>query len=284
MKNNIWLISALLLIMSSCASTPPATNETQAEEKVETVKEEILKTVIIDVYLVLNEISSSSDGIIDGYIEYKYDQEGNLLEKKELDSEKKQLNRMENFYSGSLAVKTQWFSGEEDKPGIYIEREFSGINPVIEKSIDLKGISQSISEYEYDNDQNVVKWIISSGDNVPMIVTEYTYEKGLKKTVQFLTPLGEPEGSIEYTWNDGKIESEKTFDSDGELERSIEYEYINGNLLREIHYKKNRIDHSIEYELDVNGNVAVKKYFYKSGNLKTLWSYEYISVKKEVQQ
>ena len=283
MKKILWLLTALILILASCATTAPEVVEVKQEEKAEEpVKEEVVETVIIDVYMVSSEVVIASDGIIDGYVEYSYDEIGNLLEKIEFDSEKKQLNKMINEVSGGKIVKTQWFSGENSEPGIYILKEYDGMNLISETSFDIKDVSQSISTYEYNGDQ-LVKWTVSSGDNVPMMVTDYEINQGLRSKATFLTPLGEMEGYIEYTWIDGKIESEKTYD-DEDLEKAIEYEYDNSNLVKETHYKKTIVDHTIEYELDENGNAMNKKHFYRSGNLKVQWDYEYISMKKEVQQ
>ncbi len=284
MRKLIFIFSVFLLFLISCTTSDNTVTETPAEVEVETEKGEAIKTVIIDVFLVSKEISNTSTGIVDGYIEYKYNQDGELIEKKELDFEKKQLTRVENTYNNGIPERTQWFSGETDKPGNYILREFSGLNPVKETSYDIKDIPQSISLYEYDNYGNVTRWTVSSGDNVPMIVTEYVYKDGFKESATFLTPLGEKEGSIEYTWVDGRLKTEKTLDSKGKLKTSVEYDYENGNLIKETYFKNTRKDHTIDYELDDNGSVLTKKHFYKSGNLKAFWTFEYISVKKEVQQ
>jgi len=129
----------------------------------------------------------------------------------------------------------------------------------------------------------MTKWIVSSGDDVPMMVTEYEYSDARRTKATFLTPLGDQEGSIVYNWTGDKIESEKTYDDDGNLEKSVVFEYKDGNLIKEIHYKKTVVNYSIEYELDENGNALTKKHYYRSGNLKAQWNYSYISVKKEVQ-
>ncbi len=284
MRKLILIFSAFLLFLSSCATSDNTVTETSAKVEVETEKVETIKTVVIDVFLVSKEISNTPTGIVDGYIEYKYNQDGELIEKKELDSEKKQLRRVENTYNNGIPERTQWFSGETDKPGNYILREFSGLNPVKETSYDIKDNPQSISLYEYNNVGDVIRWTVSSGENVPMIVTEYVYKDGFKKSATFLTPLGEKEGSIEYTWIDGRLKSEKTLDSKGKLKTSVEYEYENGNLIKETYFKKSREDYTIDYELDDNGSALTKRHFYRSGNLKSFWTFEYISVKKEVQQ
>lgn len=285
MRKILWLVSALILIISSCATSAPETADVKTEKKMDNpVKVEKVETIIVDVYLVSSETLSASDGIIDGYIEYNYDEMGTLLEKKEYDTDKILLNTMVNEVSGNKIVRTQWFSGEEMTPGMYIMREYSGMDLVKETSYDNKDVAQSISSYVYDNNGLVNKWTVSSGDNAPMMVTEYENSNGLRNKASFMTPLGESEGYIVYTWVDGKIETEKTYSEDDKLEKAIEYEYNMGNLVKENHYKKTVIDHTIEFDLDENGNAMTKKYFYRSGNLKSQWLYEYISVKKEVQQ
>jgi hypothetical protein len=284
MKKMLWLISALILIITSCVTTSPETIDTKNNIDKKTDSVEKIETVIVDVFHVSSETLSASDGVVDGYIEYSYDVDGNLLEKKEFDGDKVLISTVKNEFSGDKIVKTQWFTGVESDPGIYIVKDYSGMNLVKETSYDIKDIPQSISTYEYDSNGLVSKWVVSSGDNVPMMVTNYQNSKGFRNSATFMTPLGEKEGSIKYTWIDGKISSEKTYDAKDNLEKSVEYEYEMGRLIKEIHYKKTVVDHTIEYELDSNGNALVKKYFYRSGNLKAQWAYEYVSFKKEVQK
>ncbi|MDA3810919.1 MAG: hypothetical protein PF518_11410 [Spirochaetaceae bacterium] len=285
MRKIIWLITVSILVSISCATTPLETIEEKPEMNLEkTVTAETEKTVFMDVYLLSRETLSSSDGIVDGFIEYSYDEKGNFLEKTDRDGDRTLLSKMTNKISQNNPVKTQWFSGEENEPGIYIIREYSGMNVIKETSFDIHDIAQSISDYEYDNMDQLKRWTVSTGDNVPMMVTEYEYNNGSISKATFLTPLGVLEGYIVYSWVDGNKESEKDFDEDDNLERSVLYEYADGNLVKEIYYKKLVIDHTIEYELDENGNAIKEKYFYRSGNLKSQKLYEYISVKKEVQQ
>lgn len=285
MRKILWPVSALILIISSCATTAPGSAEVKTDNNIENpLKEQMAEYKIVDVYLVSTEELSASDGVIDGFIEYNYDEMGNLLEKKEFDADKKLLSRMINEVSDSKIVRTQWFTGEENKPGMYIVREYDGLNVVKEISYDIKDVAQSISLYEYDNSNMLSRWTVSSGDNVPMMVTEYENTNDLRTKATYLTPLGKIEGYIEYSWHDGDIVGEKTYDADGKLEKAIEYEYNMGKLVKETYYTKTVIDHTIEYDLDEMGNPQMKKYFYRSGNLKSQWSYEYISVKKEVLQ
>ena len=284
MKKILWLLAASTMLLSSCVTKAPENVVKEEEKQKENPAEEVVvKTEIIDVYLVSGETLKASDGVVDGYIEYKYDEKGNLLERVEYDGEKNQKNRMVNVLSGDKIVRTQWFSDEEETPGVYILREYEGMNLIKEISYNIKDIPQSISSYDYDSSDNMVKWTVSTGDNVPMMVSEYEYINGRKSKAMFLTPLGELEGYIEYLWNSENLESETTFDNDGNLEKSVIYEYENGKLVKEIHYRKTVVDYSIEYELDENGMAKIKKHFYRSGNQKAQWDYEYISVKKEVQ-
>lgn len=284
MKKILLLLSALVLVFSGCGTTAPVVAEPEKEEPVvETVEEEVVETRIIDVYLPVSEILSASDGIVDGFIEYSYDETGNLLEKTDFDREKKLLTRMVNEVSGGNIVRTQWFRGEDNEPGIYILKEYEGKNLVKEISYDIKDTAQSVSSYEYDGMNNVVRWTVSSGDNVPMMLTEYEYVGEHRTKAVFMTPLGDMEGYIEYSWAGDLLETEVTFDKDGDLEKSVAYEYSDGHLIRETHYKKTVISHTVEYELDEHGNALKKKHYYRSGNLKAQWDYEYTSVKKEVQ-
>ncbi len=284
MKKILWLLSVLILSITSCVTTAPETMDAKPEEmKEKSPEENVVKTEIIDVYLPSAVSLSASDGVVDGYIQYEYDEKGNLLSKEELTSEKKLISRLENEVSMDKIMKTQWFRGEENEPGISVVREYDGNNLIKETSLDTKDIAQSISVYEYDDNGNSVKWIVSSGDDVPMMVTEYEYDSDERTKATFYTPLGEMEGYIEYSWIDGKIESEKTYDKDGDMEKSIVYEYAEGNLVGETHYKKTIVSYTIEYDLDEQGNAKTKKHFYRSGNLKAQWDYSYISVKKEVQ-
>jgi hypothetical protein len=273
----------MILIMAGCATTEPQVVETAPEQKAEEPEEEPVKEpVFIDVYKPVSETLTSSDGVVDGYVEYDYDDEGNLLEKRELDSDRKLLTRMENTVSGNNIARTQYYRGEENEPGIYKVYNYQGGNLVEEISYDQKDVPQTISTYEYDGMGNVVKWTVSSGDNVPMMVTEYEYEGDRRTKALFLTPLGEPEGHIEYIWDMGHMVEEKTYDDKEKLETAVEYVYDGDNLVGETHYRKTVVNYTIEYELDEAGNALLKRHFYRSGNLKAQWDYEYVSFKKEV--
>lgn len=283
MRRMFWLLAALILFAAGCATTAPEVVETVPEEEAPVVVEEKApETEIIKVYLPVSEVLVSSDGVVDGFVEYDYDDMGNLLEKRELDSERKLVTRMENQVSGGRIVRTQWFRGENNEPGIYLVKNYEEDNLVEEISFDIKDVPQSISNYEYDGMGHVVKWIVSSGDNVPMMVTEYEYDGDNRVKAIFLTPLGEMEGYIDYLWEGDLLVKEITNDNDGKVENSIEYMYDGDRLVGEVHYRKTVVSHKIEYELDETGNAAVKKHFYRSGNLKAQWEYEYISVEKEV--
>lgn len=283
MKRILLILSVLILVFTSCVTTAPETMVAESEvKKVGKTKEEVVETKIIDAYLISEETLSASDGIVDGFVMYEYDESGILLTKKEMDSEKKQISRQDNQVANNHIVRTQWFRGEDDEPGIYIILDYNGDKLVKETSFDIKDIPQTISNYEYDSKGNIVKWIISSGDNVPMMVTEYEYVGDKRSKATFLTPLGEMEGFIEFNWGGENLTNEKTFDDNGDLEKSIVYEYSDNHLVKEIHYKKTVVSYTVEYELDDNGNALNKKHFYRSGNLKAQWDYSYISVKKEV--
>lgn len=284
MKKILWLLTVLILFITSCVTTDPGALDTKQEEKKKKSPEEnVVQTEIIDVYLPSAVSLSSSDGVVDGYIKYEYDAKGNLISKEELTSDNKSISRLENEVLMDKIMKTQWFRGEEKEPGIAVVREYDGNNLVKETSYDTKDIAQSISVYEYDDNGHSVKWIVSSGDDVPLMVTEYEYDGDERTKATFLTPLGEMEGYIEYRWIAGMVESEKTYDKDGDLEKSVIYEYAEGHLVKETHYKKTIVSYTIEYDLDEQGNPKTKKHFYRSGNLKAQWDYSYISIKKEVQ-
>lgn len=284
MKKILWLLSVLILSLTSCVSTAPETmDEKSVELKESSPVKAVIKTEIIDVYLPSAVSLSASDGVVDGYILYEYDERGNLLSKEELTSEKKLISRMENEVAMDHIVRTQWFRGKDKEPGISVVREYEGDNLVKETSYDTSDVAQSISTYEHDSKGNPVKWLVSSGDNVPMMVTEYEYRGEKRSKATFLTPLGEMEGYIVYSWLNGKIESENTYNIDGDLEKSIMYEYADGNLVKETHHNKTIVSHTIGYVRDAKGNITTKKHFYRSGNLKAQWDYSYISIKKEVQ-
>lgn len=283
MRRMFWLIAAIILIATGCVTTEPEVVETAPKEEAPIVVEEKApETEIIEIFLPVSEILLASDGVVDGFVEYDYDELGNLLEKRELDSDRKLVTRMENQVSQGKVVRTQWFRGEENEPGIYLVKNYDGDNLIEEISFDIKDVPQSISTYEYDGMGNVVKWIVNSGDNVPMMVTEYEYDGDKRVKASFLTPLGEMEGYIDYMWEGDLLVKEVTNDNDGKVENSIEYMYDGEWLVGEVHYRKTVVSHKIEYELDDMGNARVKKHFYRSGNLKAQWEYDYISVEKEV--
>lgn len=288
MRKIFWLVFLLLiLLMTGCVTTEPEVVKAPPEQKAvepkeEPVKEPVKEPVFIDVYKPVSETLTSSDGVVDGSVEYDYDDKGNLLEKRELDSDSRLLNRMENTVSANKIVRTQYYRGEKNEPGIYKVYNYEGENLVEEISFDQEDIPQTISTYEYDGMGNVVKWTVFSGDNVPMMVTEYEYDGERRTKALFLTPLGDSEGHIDYIWDMGHMVEEKTYDANDKLEKAVEYVYDGDNLVGETHYRKTVINYTIEYDLDDAGNVIRKRQLYRSGNLKAQWDFEYTSFKKEV--
>ncbi|MBN2655853.1 MAG: hypothetical protein JXR86_02230 [Spirochaetales bacterium] len=283
MKKIFWSAALMILVLAGCVTTEPQVVETPVqEEKAATPVEPVQETRIIDVYLPVKETIKSSDGIVDGYREFDYDDAGNLLEEREYNSEGILLTKMENTVEGGQIVRTQYFRGEENEPGIYILRKYEKGYAVEEISYDQKDVPQTISRYERDSNGNVLKWTVASGDNVPMMVTRYEYSGDIRIKAEFLTPLGESEGFIEYEWDEENLSSEKTYDADGKLDKAVEYAYEGGFLVGETHYRKTVVNYTIAYEVDDVGNALVKKQYYRSGNLKAEWEYEYTSIKKEV--
>jgi len=283
MRKIFWSAALSILVLTGCVTTEPQAVEKPSEEVAVSVEEEtVQETVVIDVYLPVRETLKSSDGIVDGYVEYDYNDSGLLLEEREYNSEGTLLTRMENSVEGDKIIRTQYFRGEENEPGIYMIHTYEGDQLVKEISYDQKDTAQTVSLYEYDDRGNVVKWTVSSGDNVPMMVSVYEYSGDKRLKAEFQTPFGESEGYIEYEWDGKLLAAEKTYDADGKLDKAVEYIYDGSFLVGETHYRKTVVSHKVEYILDEAGNALVKRQFYRSGNLKAEWEFEYVSIKKEV--
>ncbi|MBB6480617.1 hypothetical protein [Spirochaeta isovalerica] len=283
MRKIFWIAALTILVFTGCATTEPQMVDEPVEEvKAAPVEEPVQETMMIDVYLPVKETLKSSDGIVDGYVESDYDDSGNLLEEREYNSEGILLTRMQNSVEGGKIVRTEYFRGEDNEPGIYMVRKYENGYVVEEISYDQKDVPQTISRYERDSMGNILQWTVASGDNVPMMVTRYDYNGDRRLKAEFLTPLGESEGYIDYEWDGNLLMSEKTYDADGKLDKAVEYAYEGEYLIGETHYRKTVVNYTIEYVLDEAGNALVKKHFYRSGNLKAEWEYEYTSIKKEV--
>lgn len=207
------------------------------------------------VYLLSKETIQNEDGEVSGITDYKYDENGNLLEKKaqgtdgSISSEKYEYDEKGNVlvYEENVEVNVDGQVYSEQRR---VEYTYDADGVLLsEKSEDGYGFVTS-TEYEYGDNGKIAKATISEGiDGIDMITYRtYEYDENdvLRKTVDS-DDFGETGVYEEYNEKGDLIKWVGIFGT----EATYEYEYDeNGNRIKWV----GNLGITTTYEYDENGN------------------------------
>lgn len=188
------------------------------------------------------------DAILEYYIEYTYDENGNQTEKA--------------FYTSQGEREGIWELYCYDEKGDMVKSEFYR---EFEKF--------STSTYTYDENHNVLTHRYCYADGEEQWHYTFSYDRNGNKTEQTLT---EKDGTVKWTWQydeKGNLLAEKHYEEDGNMDSSKVYTYDNGGRVTEYlyisdgHWKGN-------VEVDV---IEHYKYTYdEKGNELSYWYYSWL--------
>ena len=277
----LWIIP-FVLFLYSCAGTPEsqlentaADSSIQATMKAEAETEWV--TVTEDEYFVSQETIKYGDGFVDGYRLYEYDDNGRLLKKTHIGSDESVISEEYYYYEDGLLARSEFFSGQDlisqslysyDKNGYLVEESF--MNP--------KGEMQGLSSYEYNSKGKRVKWISGDSGGIPLMYTEYEYEKDQISRMSYFLPTGEMEGYTVLSYEKGTLTGEATYSASSKLEKKTEYVYADGKKSRTLFYYGKNLSRTIEYLYNENGNVLEEKTLNRNGDITDIIVKEYIAI------
>ena len=297
MARYIPLILILVFIMS-CASLPEKETVQIVEEQVpveqKTVEEKKggipskteQRFILEEIALVLKEYSYYSDGSVDTYTIFSYDQNtAQLLMEEVYDANERLIEQIEYEYSGDLLLNKKEYDG---KGTLRSHRKFSYKDGFVIVNVlyDGRGIKKNESKYEYDSQGQRVKWSIYDETDTLLAYTSYLYDSGNNIRVEFYSPSGllEKYSEVEYLGDSLKIK-ESFYTQDNELEKYILYEYRDNKLVSEQYLTaSDKLIRSVKYENDDKGNPVKMLYYDSKSDLKEIVErvYLYQTVKRSI--
>lgn len=229
-----------------------------------------------------------------GFIEYKYDEYGNLLKEHwdfggkwtqtftneyELISEKQPDSY---FYSSALLNETKDYivskenydwNGEGGRPSFY---EYEG-NKLVRKVYKYDSL-ETITNYEYDNNGLLMKSFRNYSDGRK---AEFSYHYNDKRQLVRRLFYGDNgfEGSESYEYNvNGTLKLARWDKYDTWITGIITFEYDANNRLKSGSFKgKNNVDADISFELDEMDKLIKIHWNFSFGKTQTYW-FEYIKM------
>ena len=258
------IIAALLIFcMISCAGAPQDGTSTMSDGSGAIIESEAVQSTSEVIWKPDLEEIKFIDGTIDKLVEYRYDEDGRILEIAEKDSRNEPLNiRTYKYESGVLIEQTM---SDQFGPVSITRYENDSVgNPLREVKQDAKGLVLSVVSYTYD-DGRVTESIAADGQGTPHLIARYTYDGNFVIQVDYLLPGGKEEARFERTLMGGRPVEEKTILPDGSVETARSFTYQGDLLVEEIHYAGSMKLKSVRYDFDGNGNIIRETWSNKTG-------------------
>ena len=140
------------------------------------------------------------------------------------------------------------------------------------------GELQGVSSYEYDKKGRRIKWISGDSGGIPMMYTEYEYEKDRISRMSYFLPTGEMEGYTLLEYEGSELISEATYSASSKLEKKTEYLFQEDVLVKSLFYYGKNVSRTIEYSYGENGNVIEEKTLNRNGDVTDIVLKEYIVI------
>lgn len=282
----IAFILAAVLLVSGCQTVPESGEgkaggaETPAE-KTGPEKVQVKKTIYVP--NVIRETSFYSDGFVESYKTFTYDEQMNVVREDFFDSFDQIIESVVYEGAGSAAVNRMMYNSRGVlQASRTIENNEAG-EPVSVSSLDAEGNLQTVSSYEYDADGNKLKWTIADEAGVVLSETVYIYEEGLLVRIDLFDEGGNKQEYFSLEYDGEKLTRREHFSEDGELKSAVEYDYEGSAPVVERHLRANgSVFRTVKFENDERGNPVKEEYFDGNGTLKDWLEREYEYTAEEI--
>ena len=199
----------------------------------------------------LVEKKDYTDGRLDSRNEYRYDSQGNLVEKKGCDEYGEWRFEYRYDSQGNLVEK----KGCDEYGEWRGEYRYDSLGNLVEEKSYRDGSLDSRYEYSYDSQGNLVEGKLYYGDGTLLVEKNKSYyEDGTLRSERRYGDQGNLVEEKEY-YKDGTLESEKKYNDQGGLVEEKEY-YKDGTLESEKKYND-------------QWNLVEEKEYYENGTLKS---------------
>ena len=297
-KITTLLFVIVLLIAAGCATTTEETVETAAVQNTGDTEKEPAKaaeekaepefvTEIIQVPYKTKEISFYSDGFVESYRVFTYDDNMKVVREDLFDSFDAIIESLVYDSLSESEVKVSLYNERGElqswKMNIY---DAAGYLERVE-SYSPEDVLQTVSVYEYDGAGKKTAWRVADGDEVVLSETKYIYNGDMLNKIEIYNAGNSLVEYFEKVYMDGLLVSEEHYESDGKILSSVEYVYEDKTLVQENHKRANgSVSRTVKYTNDSKGSPVKAEFYDGNGKLKD-WSeyeYEYRSEERKVRR
>jgi antitoxin component YwqK of YwqJK toxin-antitoxin module len=251
------IISMVVLILSSCATTKPETVQVAPPVTPAPAPKAQPKIIQVSSWKLLTETTKYPDGTVSSETRYQYDGTGNLLKEEQFDGTQKPTGAKVYVSTSANIVEVTTTNATGDVLG-KAKREYSGDRLMQETLYDPKGTLQSTEVYTYSAEGQKTRWTVTTASG-NQITSEYVWDQGHIVRINVLDASGKLIKHFERTYSaDGLLDAEAEYSQDGTLASRIVYVYNGKFLVREENRSPtDAVLSSIQYENSAQGNPVV---------------------------
>ncbi len=272
-KMTIAIITAVLLLFAACTSIPEKGDSVSSGKKEAAIEMQ-------DVAYKLKETSFFSDGYIESYKVYTYNEDMTVAREDLFDSFDEITESAVYEGAAEYEVKRSLFNKRgELQSWKKILKDAEGLISRVEM-YNREDQLQTASEYIYDNQNRKVEWTVYDKDNISLSTTKYLYDNSLNTRIDIYDQAGKLVEYFELEYSGEKLVKKSHYNSAGKLKDAVVYELDGEFVIAEKHLRANgSTSLLIKILNDENGSPVKAEYYDGNGKLKD-WietEYEYVS-------
>ncbi|MDC7225560.1 MAG: hypothetical protein PQJ61_02220 [Spirochaetales bacterium] len=281
----IAVLLVSLLIVAGCATSSAGSADSperlagndggSADTEGKTAVKEIVK-----IPYVLKNTNYFSDGYIESYMVYTYDENMKVVREDLFDSFDEIIESAVSEVLEDGSVKRELFDSRGILKSWRKTVNDGNENPIRIESYSADDELQTVSEYSYNEIGGKTLWRVLDADGIVISETRYLYEDGLNTRIDIYDASMTLYEYFVNEYEDGRRVKNSHFDADGKLKAAIEYVYTEGAVSAEKYLRANgSTSRTVSYINDAEGSHLKAEYFDGNGKLKdwTETEYEYVS-------
>jgi hypothetical protein len=273
------LLMLMFLVLSGCATAPDVDTALEVEKEEIAVSETKEPAVVLEtVFLVEEELSFFSDGVLDERRLNTYSEDGiELLETHVYNSEDVLSERSLAEYRDGNMVTLTTVNADDEVLSLHRYEYLDG-RMVEDRLFNGKDELQTALNWEYDNEGRKTRWSIYNGSGALLAYTLYHYEGADPVRIESYSPAGVLQELFVNEYADGRLQKMTQYDGSENVVSYTTSRYESGALVEELVHRKNgAVRRKTLFENDEVGNPLKIIYLDASNNVLEMLERSYIS-------
>ncbi len=273
----VLLILLILFVLSGCATASNVDTASDVDTAAEVEKEE--PAVIREtVFLVEQELSFFSDGVLDERRLNTYSEDGIELQESLVYNSEDVLTEksLAEYRNGNMVTLTAINANDEL---LSIHRyEYLNGRMVEDRLYNGKEELQTTLTWEYDDEGRKIRWNIFNGSGALLAYTLYHYEGSDPVRIENYSPAGVLQEQFVNEYADGRLQKMTQYDGKENIVAYTTSRYEAGAVVEELVHRKNgAVRRKTLFENDDAGNPLKIIYLDASNNVLEVLERSYIS-------